>query len=208
MRSPSWWQELGSIMQPAARAFVRFAIDGDASTNHLYRQHVKWERLMANVDAFLGAGGNAEWDFIVFEHNEHQVEAMRSLAEQKGFTKFNAKKTARFIDKALCNEPQVITLSASHHTRDNNKLVQIGNWVPFIGSFKGACKTRPYLLGLSRGSSRLESSSFIRLLPQSSEHQSLKKHIEKVTEADLLFRVWGSGFRIEDVGFREDLPIL
>ena len=24
---------------------------------------------------------------------------MRSLAEQKGFTKFNAKKTARFIDK-------------------------------------------------------------------------------------------------------------
>ncbi|CAE7945974.1 por, partial [Symbiodinium sp. KB8] len=99
-RSPVWWEELGSIMQPPERAFVRFAIDGDESTNHLYRQHVRWERLMANVDAFLAAGGNAEWDFIVFEHNEHQVEAMRSLAEQKGFTKFNAKKTARFIDKA------------------------------------------------------------------------------------------------------------
>ena len=28
---------------------------------------------MANVDAFLAAGGNAEWDFIVFEHNEHQA---------------------------------------------------------------------------------------------------------------------------------------
>eukprot|EP00439_Symbiodinium_sp_Y106_P054594 s3821_g7.t1 len=100
MRSPVWWEELGSIMQPPDRAFVRFAIDGDESTNHLYRQHVRWDRLMANVDAFLAAGGNAEWDFIVFEHNEHQVEAMRSLAEQKGFTKFNAKKTARFIDKA------------------------------------------------------------------------------------------------------------
>ncbi|CAE7443841.1 PETH [Symbiodinium sp. CCMP2456] len=99
MRSPVWWEELGSIMQPPDRAFVRFAIDGDEATNHLYRQHVRWERLMANVDAFLAAGGNAEWDFIVFEHNEQQVEAMRSLAEQKGFTKFNAKKTARFIDK-------------------------------------------------------------------------------------------------------------
>eukprot|EP00928_Gymnodinium_smaydae_P081292 TRINITY_DN64841_c0_g1_i1.p1 TRINITY_DN64841_c0_g1~~TRINITY_DN64841_c0_g1_i1.p1 ORF type:complete len:936 (-),score=104.73 TRINITY_DN64841_c0_g1_i1:447-2915(-) len=99
MRNAAWWKELGALMQPAGRAFVRFAIDGDESTNHLYRQHVVWSRLLANMEAFIAAGGVAEWDFIVFEHNEHQVEQMRALAERLGFTKFNAKKTARFIDK-------------------------------------------------------------------------------------------------------------
>ena len=43
---------------------------------------------------------------------------MRSLAEQKGFTKFNAKKTARFIDKALAtcmSSPKVISGTRQHH---------------------------------------------------------------------------------------------
>jgi len=41
----------------------------------------------------------AEWDFIVFAHNEHQVEAARELAADMGFAAFNVKRTARFLKR-------------------------------------------------------------------------------------------------------------
>ena len=53
---------------------------------HAHRLDLRWERLMANVDAFLAAGGNAEWDFIVFEHNEHQAVCFRSFGASPNFT--------------------------------------------------------------------------------------------------------------------------
>jgi hypothetical protein len=53
---------------------------------------------MRNVAVFIEAGGNAEWDYLVFRHNEHQVEQARQLASDLGFTLFNPKKTGRFLD--------------------------------------------------------------------------------------------------------------
>ena len=50
------------------------------------------------MDAFIEAGGRARWDFLVFEHNQHQVEEAEALSKQKGFERFIAKKTGRFID--------------------------------------------------------------------------------------------------------------
>jgi hypothetical protein len=55
---------------------------------------------MRNVKAFLEAGGNAEWDYIVFRHNEHQVEQARRLAKDLGFSRFNVKTTGRFLNSA------------------------------------------------------------------------------------------------------------
>jgi len=97
-RTEAYWSALGSILQ-SPTGYVRFAIDGLDNTNHLYRQNVVWSSLMANVRAFIQAGGNAEWDFIVFRHNEHQVEKARALSKKLGFQKFQAKATARFMDK-------------------------------------------------------------------------------------------------------------
>ena len=42
--------------------------------------------------------GKAVWDFIVFRHNEHQVEEARVLAKELGFKSFNVKKTGRFFN--------------------------------------------------------------------------------------------------------------
>ena len=52
---------------------------------------------MENAQAFIDAGGRARWDFIVFAHNEHQVEDAEALAKKMGFEKFQYKKSARFF---------------------------------------------------------------------------------------------------------------
>ena len=51
---------------------------------------------MENAEAYLKAGGIARWDFIVFKHNEHQVEQAEALAKKMGFKQFRIRKTSRF----------------------------------------------------------------------------------------------------------------
>ena len=92
IRSSEWWAELAGVIDKC-----HFAIDGLEDTNGLYRRGTQWARLMENVQAYLRAGGIAVWDYIVFRHNEHQVEEARKLSQSLGFAAFNVKKTARFF---------------------------------------------------------------------------------------------------------------
>lgn len=92
-RTEAFWAGLAKVV-----SYVRFSIDGLADTNHLYRRGTQWEKVMASVRAFVGAGGAAEWDFIVFRHNEHQIDEARALAKSLGFRRFFLKKTSRFFD--------------------------------------------------------------------------------------------------------------
>ena len=91
---PGQYQELAQLAD-----FMAFGIDGLEDTNHLYRRNASWNRLMNNVQTFIDSGGCAHWDFIVFEHNQHQVEGARLLSQQLGFNTFNVKKTSRFFNK-------------------------------------------------------------------------------------------------------------
>ena len=95
MKKPEWWAELAGVIN--GRGHVAFGIDGLEDTNHLYRQGTVWKNIMRNVEAFIAAGGRARWDYIVFAHNEHQVEEAKALAEKMGFEKFNIKKSNRFF---------------------------------------------------------------------------------------------------------------
>ena len=67
---------------------VTFGIDGLADTNEIYRRQVDWKKLMLNVEAFINAGGVADWQFILFEHNIHQLKEAEELSKNMGFNKF------------------------------------------------------------------------------------------------------------------------
>jgi MoaA/NifB/PqqE/SkfB family radical SAM enzyme len=95
-KNVEWWKELASVYGRAGA--VIFSIDGLSDTNHLYRQNVVWENVERNMRAFIEAGGRARWDFIVFGHNEHQVEQAQQLAESWGVERFQLKKSGRFFD--------------------------------------------------------------------------------------------------------------
>ena len=94
-RDENWWMELAQIF--AGSGAVIFSVDGLRSTNHLYRQGVVWDNVERSMKAFIKGGGRARWDFLIFEHNQHQVEEAEALAKEWGFEKFVAKKTGRFI---------------------------------------------------------------------------------------------------------------
>ena len=91
-RNVSWWKELAKTVN-----VTHFSIDGLEDTNHIYRRGTDFQKIMASVTAYLEAGGNAVWDYIVFKHNEHQVEEARLIAKKMGFKNFVIKKTGRFF---------------------------------------------------------------------------------------------------------------
>ncbi len=101
-RTANYWRALAKIA-----TYVRFSIDGLEDTNHLYRRGTEWSRIMASVEAFVSAGGRAEWDFIVFKHNEHQIEEAQALARKLGFKRFFVKKTSRFFTAGTVSAKQV-----------------------------------------------------------------------------------------------------
>jgi MoaA/NifB/PqqE/SkfB family radical SAM enzyme len=98
LRNTDWWYNLGSVMREdqSKGNYCTFSLDGLEDTNHIYRRGTNWSKIMENVKSFIEAGGVAHWDYIVFEHNEHQVEEARNLAIEMGFKNFNIKRTTRW----------------------------------------------------------------------------------------------------------------
>ena len=97
LRDTSWWARLAKVIGP--KGYVFFSIDGLADTNHLYRRKVSFNKAIDNAKAFINAGGKAYWNYIVFKHNQHQVEEAHALSKELSFADFNIKRTSRFFNK-------------------------------------------------------------------------------------------------------------
>jgi sulfatase maturation enzyme AslB (radical SAM superfamily) len=94
LQSTIWWHSLGQLFNQS-QDYVVFSIDGLEDTNATYRRNVSWPKLMANAEAFIAAGGSAHWDMLVYQHNQHQVDACEHLARDMGFSWFRAKVSKR-----------------------------------------------------------------------------------------------------------------
>jgi MoaA/NifB/PqqE/SkfB family radical SAM enzyme len=94
-KKPEWWRELAQVL--GKKGHVIFSLDGLRDTNHLYRQNVNWDICMESAKSFIDAGGRARWDYLIFGHNQHQVEEAEALSKHMGFEKFMSKKTGRFF---------------------------------------------------------------------------------------------------------------
>ena len=94
LQNTFWWHALAKILdQPLD--YVVFSIDGLENTNADYRVGVNWRKLMNNVQSFIEGGGSAHWDMLVYQHNQHQIDACERLAREMGFKWFRAKVSRR-----------------------------------------------------------------------------------------------------------------
>lgn len=90
-RDTEFWKQMADV-----GVEVEFGIDGLEDTNHLYRRNVNWKRLLSNAESFIDNGGRARWKFMVFKHNQHQVEQARQMSEDMGFIDFFTFRTDRW----------------------------------------------------------------------------------------------------------------
>ena len=79
-----FWKRLGEYS-----VSVFFGLDGtDQKSLEKYRIGSNFKKVQENYRAFIGAGGNATWQFIVFDHNEHLIKAAENMSKVEGFKRF------------------------------------------------------------------------------------------------------------------------
>lgn len=92
LRKIDWWRNLGK----KKNVQVTFCIDGLEDTHHVYRRNTSYRKIMDNAKSFISEGGKATWQFIVFKHNEDQVDTAKNLSKKLGFERINFMYSDRF----------------------------------------------------------------------------------------------------------------
>lgn len=114
-----YWKEIAAIMGGYGQ--IDFGIDGLEDTLDLYRINVKFDRVINNARSFINAGGRAKWNFIVFRHNEHQVETVKKLAKDLGFAEILIRNTGRFFHHGTLKEMPVWPINKKNHVLEPPK---------------------------------------------------------------------------------------
>jgi len=92
-RKMDWWRKTCDIL--GDEDMITFSVDGLEDTNHIYRINARWNDIEQAMRYCAGRVA-VDWKFIVFRHNEHQIEDARKLAEDIGVRRLVFKKSGRF----------------------------------------------------------------------------------------------------------------
>jgi len=93
LKTTAWWEKLAQTL-PSNHS-VSFGIDGSDEVSEIYRVGSSFKKVINNATAFIKAGGLADWQFIEFEHNKHQVDEAQQKARDLGFKSFNVMTSSR-----------------------------------------------------------------------------------------------------------------
>lgn len=96
-RNKEWWTDLCKVI--GDRGKIVFSVDGLVDTNPIYRVNSNFDKIMENARTVIEAGVKTRWDYLVFGHNEHQIEEAKKIAKEIGFREFSTKLTNRFINE-------------------------------------------------------------------------------------------------------------
>ncbi len=122
LKTKNWWQKLATKLAGTKHSVI-FGIDGLEKVHEIYRQGTNFNKIIENAKSFISAGGNAEWQFLLFEHNKHQVKDCIRLSQQLGFKKFIPMKSIRIPTPAYhykTGKPYEIKAENSFYEKFNN----------------------------------------------------------------------------------------
>jgi MoaA/NifB/PqqE/SkfB family radical SAM enzyme len=104
LRTPEYFKKLAEVLQQNPRSYIKFSIDGLSDTNHLYRRDSNFNKIIENATAYIAAGGNAQWQYIVFPWNKHQVDNAQQLSKDLGFSSFRYRHDRADIESVLAGK--------------------------------------------------------------------------------------------------------
>ena len=94
----TFWKKIGKMSSNSKSIRLVFSVDGLEDTNDLYRRNVKWDILDRNIRAYTESGGYGVQEFLIFNHNEHQISAADEQAEEWGLDNVTYKQAHGFED--------------------------------------------------------------------------------------------------------------
>ena len=98
-QSVKFWEKIGLLSAESnKKLIVIFSVDGLEDTNDLYRRNVKWDILNRNITTFTKNGGYGFQEFLIFNHNEHQIEEASEQNKKWGLRLITYKKAFGFED--------------------------------------------------------------------------------------------------------------
>jgi MoaA/NifB/PqqE/SkfB family radical SAM enzyme len=98
MHNEDWWWNLCTKLHNHNKKLkFYFGIDGVNQEQHnRYRVGTNFNKIIDNATMCINAGFETVWDFLVFKHNENDIETAKNMAEELGFNKINIISTERF----------------------------------------------------------------------------------------------------------------
>lgn len=94
LRNTTWWKNLANQLSDINHD-IWFGIDGLSEVHEIYRQGTSYAKVINNARAFINNGGNATWQFIPYNHNEHQIKDCIKLSQKLKFKQFKLVKSFR-----------------------------------------------------------------------------------------------------------------
>lgn len=112
-KDAEWWETLVAILDE--RDFIVFSVDGLEDTNHIYRENSHWPSTYMGMKIAAKSRVTTIWKFIVFKHNQHQIERAKGIAKELGFDRFLVRKSGRFTeDDPLKPDDQYVGMEQDH----------------------------------------------------------------------------------------------
>ena len=94
LRTQDWWKNLANFCHEV-NLQVWFAIDGNKTNHSYYRQGTSYDKIIENATAFINNGGQAVWQYIVFDHNKNDLIECFNKSQELGFDQFKVIKNVR-----------------------------------------------------------------------------------------------------------------
>lgn len=105
-KNKEWWDRLSGILNSDDK--IVFSIDGLEDTNHLYRKNAKWQTIMDAIQVVTKTKIQITWKFIVFKHNQHQIEQAKETSVKLGIKEFQLEKSDRWWTKELMPDKEYV----------------------------------------------------------------------------------------------------
>lgn len=94
-RNEEWWKKTGSLLKRKDK--VIFGVDGLRDTNHLHRRGSDWDSIMLAMETLRKHSQvRVQWQWILFNHNQHQIKDGMKLAQDLGLDRFFVVESARY----------------------------------------------------------------------------------------------------------------
>ena len=87
LRNNVWWVQFANLLNGHDHE-VWFCLDGLEDTHAIYRQGTNFNVILDNAKVFMSQGGTAVWQYIPWQHNQHQIKDAIRLSQQLGFKRF------------------------------------------------------------------------------------------------------------------------